>query len=112
MDRLTFFQDTIVDILEDNAAYYKGTTNPLNLLMIEDRKHNHFQLLMQGWDEEQYIFQCLFHLDIINHKIWIQWNDTDFPIEEELLKFGVSKDEIVIGVKHPNFRGITDFAIA
>lgn len=112
MDRLTFFQNTIIDILKDNAAYYKGTTNPLNLLVISDKENNHFQLLMQGWDDEDYIFQCLFHLDIIDNKIWIQWNDTDFPIEEELIKLGVRLNEIVLGVKHPKFRNHTDFAIA
>jgi len=110
MDRVTFFQNTIIEILKDNAAYYKGTTNPLNLSVISDLQNNHFQLLMQGWESENYIFQCLFHLDIINEKIWIQWNDTDFPIEEELLKYGVTSDEIVLGLKHPKFRTYTDFA--
>ncbi|MEM1122864.1 MAG: element excision factor XisI family protein, partial [Bacteroidota bacterium] len=59
-----------------------------------------------------YVFQCLFHLDIIDHKIWIQWNDTDLPIENELMKLGVQADEIVLGLKHPNHRIYSDFAVA
>lgn len=112
MDRIIFFQNTIVEILKDNADYYKGTTNPLNILVLNDKENNHFQLLMQGWQDEVYIFQCLFHLDIIEEKIWIQWNDTDFPIEDELIKQGVTSDEIVLGLKHPKFRTYTDFATA
>lgn len=112
MDRVTFFQKIIIDILQDNANYYKGTTNPLNLIVIKDLIDNHFQLLMQGWQEDSYTFQCLFHLDIIDGKIWIQWNDTDYSIEEELLKQGVKANEIVIGVNHPKLRKYSDFALA
>lgn len=112
MDRIKFFQDAIIDILKDNAAYYKGTTNPLNLLVISDKENNHFQLLMQGWRDKDYTFQCLIHLDIIDEKIWIQWNNTACEIEIELLKKGVAADEIVIGLKSPEFRIYTDFAVA
>lgn len=110
MDRIEFFQNTIIETLKDNAAYYKGTTNPLNVIVIEDIKNNHFQLLMQGWDEDDYIFQCLFHLDIINNQIWIQYNSTDFPIEDELIKLGVKPNEIVLGLQHPRFREILEAA--
>lgn len=112
MDRIKFLQDTIIDMLQDNADYYKGTTNPLNLLVIADRENNHFQLLMQGWDEDNYTFQCLFHLDIIDGKIWIQWNNTAYEIDIELLKKGVAPNEIVLGLKHPEVRAHTDFAVA
>lgn len=110
MDRIEFFQKTIINVLKDNADYYKGTTNPLNVFVIEDTKSNHFQLLMQGWDEDDYIFQCLFHLDIIDNQIWIQYNTTDFPIEDELIKLGVKPSEIVLGLKHPKFREILEAA--
>ena len=112
MDRIKFFQDVIIDILKDNAAYYKGTTNPLNLLVISDKENNHFQRLMQGWRDKDYTFQSLIHLDIINEKIWIQWNNTACEIEIELLKKGVAANEIVLGVKSPEFRTYTDFAVA
>ena len=112
MDKIKFFQNQILEILADNAAYYKGTTNPLNLHIISDKTNNHFQLLMLGWEDDQYIFQCLFHLDIIDNKIWIQWNETDFPIENELIKRGVAADEIVLGLKHPKRRQYSDFAVA
>ena len=112
MDKIKCFQKHIQQLLQENADYYKGTTNPLMVQVISDLVNNHFQLLMLGWHQKQYTFQCLFHLDIIDNKIWIQWNDTDFPIEEELMKRGVLAQEIVLGLKHPNKRALTDFAIA
>lgn len=112
MERVKFYQDLIISILKENADYYKGTTNPLNLYVIEDKKNNHFQLLMLGWENDHYVFQCLFHLDIINGKIWVQWNDTDFPIEQELIKRDVPAGDIVLGLKHPKRRENTGFAAA
>ena len=44
MDRIKFFQDTIIAILKDNADYYKGTTNPLNLLVIADKEKQSFSI--------------------------------------------------------------------
>ncbi len=67
---------------------------------------------MQGWRDKDYTFQSLIHLDIINEKIWIQWNNTTCEIEIELLKKGVAANEIVLGVKSPEFRTYTDFAVA
>ena len=71
-----------------------------------------FQLLMLGWEDKHYVFQCLFHLDIINGKIWIHWNDTDLLIEDELVKKGVPPKEIVLGLRSPASRENTDFAVA
>ena len=109
--KIKTYQTNIKAILEETASYYKGTTNSLSVHSISDEKNNHFQLLMLGWDENNYIFQCLFHLDIIDSKIWIQWNDTAIPIEQELIKRGVSPNEVVLGLKHPKMRKFSDFAI-
>lgn len=111
MDKIKKYQKQIINILEENAKYYKGTTNPLAVNVIADTKNNHFQLLMLGWEDKEYIFQCLFHLDIIDGKVWIQWNDTDSPIEETLLKKGIPAEHIVLGLKHPKRRKYTDFAV-
>lgn len=112
MDRLKFLQQAIIDCLKKEVEVHKGTTNPLNVNVLADKENNHFQLLMQGWDEDEYTFMSLLHLDIIDGKIWIQWNQTETPIELELLKKGVAAEEIVIGVEHPKSRQFTDFALA
>ncbi|MEM9983508.1 MAG: element excision factor XisI family protein [Bacteroidota bacterium] len=111
MERINLFRDCILSILKEEADYYKGETNPLNLIVIADEKGHHYQLLMQGWQADRYVFQCLLHLDIIDGKIWIQWNETELAIENELLKAGVRPDEVVIGRVHPGMRKYGDFAL-
>ena len=112
MDKLKFYQKSIKEIYKNIAKGYKGTTNPLEVQLICDEKNHHYQLLMLGWQGDDYIFQCLVHIDIKQEKIWIQWNDTEYSIGEDLVKKGIPTSEIVLGLKHPDYRQYTDFAAA
>lgn len=112
MDKIKLYQQSIEEIYRDIAEAYKGTTNPLDVHLIFDEENHHYQLLMLGWQGDDYIFQCLVHIDIRQGKIWIQWNDTEYTITENLLKKGIPATEIVLGLKHPDYRQYTDFAVA
>jgi hypothetical protein len=37
------------------------------------------------------------HLDLIDGKIWIQYEGTNWPVADELLQAGVPKEDIVLG---------------
>jgi hypothetical protein len=45
-------------------------------------------------------------------KIWVEQDWTEPGIAVELLKSGVSKDEIVLGFRNPKKRPLTEFAVA
>lgn len=93
------------------------TATGLNTQKIEpetvfDIQNNHFQLLLKGWSGYKHIFKIAFHLDIINDKIWLQQNNTELDIVDELICKGVPKTDIVLGFIAPNNRQYTDFAVA
>ncbi len=48
----------------------------------------------------------------ISHGIWIEQDWTENGIATELLKAGVSNEEIVLGFRHPKKRPMTEFAVA
>lgn len=110
MDKLEKYQNIIIQLLTEYADYYGGENNSVRVEAITDITHNHYQLLRLGWDENDYIFQCLFHLDIVDSKIWIQRNTTEVFIAEELVRLGVEKSDIVLGLKHPSLRPFTEYA--
>ena len=112
MDKIKQYQKTIEEIYQDIANAYKGATNSVDVQLLLDKEGYHYQLLMLGWQGEDYTFQSLLHIDIKQGKIWIQWNATEYPLEEELVKKGISPSEIVLGLKHPDYRQYTDFAVA
>lgn len=53
----------------------------------------------------------MLHLDIIDSKIWIQQDGTEVGIANELVNFGVPKQDIVLAFDPPLVRQFTDFAV-
>ena len=52
------------------------------------------------------------HLDIKNEKIWIQRNQSDKLIADELVTMGVPKEDIVLGLQSVYAREYTGYAVA
>lgn len=79
---------------------------------IMDKEHNAFQLLVAGWKNKKYTFSVLFHLEIIAEKVWIQCNNTEFYLADELMEKGVPKEDIVLGFLNENDRAYSGFAVS
>ena len=116
MDKLTAYQNTIIKVL---TAYYdflcRSTTigaTEVRDELVTDTQHNHFQLITLGWQGKRFFHETHLHLDIIGEKIWIQQNNTELDIIEELLLQGVEKQHIVLGFLSPSMRAQTGFAVA
>jgi len=67
-------------------------------------RNHHYQLQRLGWQNDEYIFQTIFHFDIAGGKVWVQQNRTDLPLDEELIDLGIAKEDIVLGMVHPSYR--------
>jgi len=46
--------------------------------VIFDTKNDRYQLVNIGWNGQQRIYGCVMQMDIINGKIWIQHNETNY----------------------------------
>lgn len=110
MDKITKYQDAIIDLLQE----YKQAGAPGETYLITDREHNHFQVLSAGWqDEDNFTMGILLHFFIKpDGKIWILANWTEDDVAQALVNRGVSKTDIVLGF-HPKYvRQHTGFAVA
>jgi XisI protein len=108
------YQQIVVSLLEEYALLKPANIQESENQVITDFKHNHFQLVRLGWDDdEDFIYHLVFHFDIKpDCKIWIQANWTDVDIAEELLRQGVDRNDIVIGFQPPSHRPYTGYAVA
>jgi hypothetical protein len=52
------------------------------------------------------------HLSLVGEKVWVQSDDTEEGIATDLMAAGISKDDIVLGFRHPKIRPHTGFAVA
>jgi hypothetical protein len=112
MDKIKKYQQIILDLLEEYAAIPPTYPTTLRDEVIADTERNHFQMISLGWENSRYVYEVVFHIDIIDGKAWIQQNNTEAHIAEELVERGIPKTDIVIGFQHPSVRTLSGFAAA
>ena len=112
MDKINKYQQTIIDLLNEYAQLGTSSTG-LSRQVIVDKDRNHFQLVTVGWREgKHFVYIVAFHFDIIDGKVWIQQNNTEAQIADELVERGIPKTDIVIGFQPPKVREFSGFAAA
>jgi len=75
-----------------------------------DDERGRYALVEMGWHDKKYAYGNLIHVELIDGKIWIQYDGTENGIADELVEAGVPKADIVLGFRHPKLRPYTGFA--
>ena len=112
MDKVNQYQQIICDFLKEYAAIKKSLTPNVKAETLIDKDNHHYQLIAIGWHNNRFVYTIAFHLDIINDKIWIQQNNSDILIADELVERGVAKSDIVLGFLSEKARSHSGFALA
>ena len=113
MDKIKKYQTIIETLLEEYAAQMsQGTADGPESQVFADHKRHHYKLFTIGWEGTRYVQFPVFHFYIREGKVWIQVNNTDMLIGQELIKRGVPKSDIVLGLQHPLMREDSGFAVA
>lgn len=110
MDKLTRYREIIRKELGEFAAW----ANPgegVRSEVVFDPTLDHFELVESGWEGHRYIHIVLFHIDIIDGKVWIQHDATDRPIATELIRAGIPKEDIVLGFHPADVRPFTGYGV-
>ncbi|NEP15005.1 MAG: XisI protein [Symploca sp. SIO2C1] len=94
----------------------QGQVQPINgnieVQTIFDLVRDRYLLVDLGWDGHRRVYNCIFHLEIKEGKIWIQRNQTDKQVAEALVAMGVAKEDIVLGLQPSFVREYTGFGVA
>ena len=114
MDKVKKYQDVIIQFLQHYNEESGGNQpdSKIKHRILIDKENNSFQLLAIGWNNHHYAFGPIFHFDIIDGKIWMQCNNTEWEVVDYLMEHGVAKEDIVLGFIHPLSRHFSGFATA
>jgi hypothetical protein len=110
MDTQLKYQSLIKDILNEYAKY-KPAFGEIDSRVSFDDEHGTYALLQVGWNGDEYVHGAVIHVDIIEDKIWIQYDGTEEGIATDLVENGVPKEGIVLGFRPPEVRPYTGFAV-
>jgi hypothetical protein len=110
MDKLARYRDLIRKELEGYAEWIKPT-GQLRCEVVFDPVLDHFELIEVGWENNRRVHTVVFHIDIIDGKVWIQHDATDRPIATELIRVGIPKEDIVLGFHPAEVRQFTGYGV-
>lgn len=102
----------IIEYVLTNYAKIPYAYGEMECRTVFDRSADRYLLITIGWQDNRRIHGCIAHLDIIDGKVWLQRDDTDYQIAKELEKAGIPKDKIVLGFQLPEIRPFTEYAVA
>ncbi len=110
MDTRLNYPTLIKNVLQVQTQYQLADKSIESRVVFDD-EHHRYLLLELGWSDKKYIHDCIIHIELINHKIWIQCDGTEEGIATSLAEAGVPNDDIVLGFRYPKLRQYTDFAV-
>ncbi len=76
-----------------------------------DEQRKHYEIMQIGWLYERRVHGTVIHCDVIDGKIWVQHDGTDFGVADWLAVHGVPKTDIVLGFRAPDVRQYSGFAV-
>jgi hypothetical protein len=112
MDKTLKYKEAILSVLQEYAASKKTLTPDVKSQIVVDGTNHHYQLISVGWHGQKYIYTIAFHFDIIDEKVWIQQNNTEVMVADELVARGIPNSDIVLGFVMPSARVYSGFATA
>ncbi len=113
MGKIAKYRNAVLSIIEEHAKLKPVNLQDVENQILADEKHGHYQLVSLGWEGRAFNYAIIYHFDIRpDGKVWIQANNTDSDVAEELVARGVPSKDIVVGFQHPLYRPHTGYAIA
>ncbi|MCY7273057.1 MAG: XisI protein [Phormidesmis sp. CAN_BIN44] len=111
MDKIAQYRQYVQALLSQYASQ-DSSDDQVEVQLILDPERDHYQWMNVGWQQFNRIYRCILHIDIKDKKIWIQQNLTDQNPAEELIKMGVLREDIVLGLQPPYKRPYTNYGVA
>ena len=112
MDTRLKYQSIIKRVLQSHADYRATLPDDYTSQAIFDDERGQHLVLDSGWNGNQYLHATPIHISLIGDRVWIQYDDTEEGVATDLMAAGVSKDDIVLGFRHPKIRQHIGFAVA
>jgi XisI protein len=109
MGRVERYREIVRGLIEEYARH-KPAHGQIETEAIVDPEKDHYEVMHVGWDGVRRVHGSVVHVDIIDGKIWVQYDGTTRPIAEELVAAGVPREDIVLGFHPAEVRRHTAFA--
>jgi hypothetical protein len=109
MDRVERYREIVRGLVEEYARH-KPAHGQIEPEAVVDREKDHYEVIHVGWDGHRRVHGSVIHIDIIDGKVWVQYDGTSRGVAEELVAAGIPREDIVLGFHPAELRRHTEFA--
>lgn len=102
----TIIRQVLVRYAERSPSHGQIETAPLF-----DDASEHYMIVDYGWDRTGRVHASILHLHLHAGKVWIEADNTEDGITQELLAAGIPPQDIVLAFYRPERRKLTEFAV-
>jgi len=102
MDRVEQYRKYVQDLITEHS-HHKSTYGDVEMQIIFDKEHEHYQLVHASWYDEKRMYGCLMHIDIKD--------GTEIGTANQLVEMGVPKEDIILAFYPPYKRPYTGFGV-
>ncbi len=92
--------------------YFCQSISGYTCQVVLDDERGQYLVVDFGWNGDKYLHATPIHISLIGNKVWIQSDDTEEGVATDLMAAGISREDIVLGFRHPKIRQHTGFAVA
>jgi XisI protein len=110
MDRLERYRKIVRQVLAEYASF-KPSHGEIDTELVVDPERDHYEVIDVGWDGDERVHGSIIHIDVIDGKVWIQYDGTDRPVADELIAAGIPQQDIVLAWHPRELRHHTGFAV-
>lgn len=90
---------------------FRASRKDVEAVVIVDAERRNFLLMYIGWDGSRRVHHVAVHIELRGEKVWLQCDNTDLVVAEDLVAAGIPKSAIVLGFRAPEVRPFTDYAV-
>ncbi len=109
MDKISNYRQIIQELLVEHSKIIP-VYGQIQMELLFDHERDRYQVIRVGWLQGKRVYGVLIHVDIIDEKIWIQYDGTEVAIANQLLDKGIIREDIVLGYQPPLIRQHSGFS--
>lgn len=111
MARLVNYQEIIKNVLSAYVEQFASQADdPVETLKIFDDERGQYLIMDNGWEGKKRIQKVPLFVLLVDGKVWIEEDWTEYGLVDRLLEEGVKHEDIVLAFHHPSLRPYTEFA--
>ena len=105
------YREIVRDLIQEYATH-KPSHGEIDVRAVIDGERGQYQVMHVGWRGSSRVHGVPIHIELIDDKIWIQYDGTSPGIALELVESGIPKEDIILGFRPPHIRPRTGFGVA